>query len=584
MAAVSTQPQMGSPSVSQRNDAGGAVTCPSPDSAREHILLSPSHDWGWESEFSYKGCKVDLALTRDAITWHRRIAPRDSSASASTSGLSLCGCCGGKVKNKEAPPTTSEPSTTCCACFGGSSRPRSPCYTSVKPPKSVLIQDIIGVDLDYIRAGARGKESCATPKAREAEEVNGEGGCVVVHYATQVDGTHRLRMKSARFATPDCRAAHQWVTRIHELLKEGNTGRPQRLKVFVNPIGGKKLGPKIFNEKVAPIMRLAGIRTDVVVTSRAHQAMDFVRCEDISSFDGVVVVGGDGMLNEVINGMLLREDRLNIRIGVIPAGSTDTVIFSAIGTNDVLTAALMIVLGGRIPLDVCSMSQNGSLLKYIVSMAGYGFFGDVMRRSEGLRWMGPMRYDYSGFLSFMAHSSYQAQIRYRAAPQGHSPKEECGRNCGVCRFGARPSGNSWGGDGVQPLSSSTDADDGWQTVGGDFVCVNAANISCRCDKSPFGMSRYAHLGNGYADLIMVRQCSRVDYLQHLIRLSGKSTHHDMSFVEVVRVSEFKFSAAGGARSMWNSDGELLAETDIHFVVHRQAVALFGRVLAPSGGT
>lgn len=33
----------------------------------------------------------------------------------------------------------------------------------------------------------------------------------------------------------------------------------------------------------------------------------------------------------------------------------------------------------------------------------YGFYGDVMRESEELRWMGPARYDLAGFKVFMNH-------------------------------------------------------------------------------------------------------------------------------------------------------------------------------------
>lgn len=36
-------------------------------------------------------------------------------------------------------------------------------------------------------------------------------------------------------------------------------------------------------------------------------------------------------------------------------------------------------------------------------MAAYGFFGDVMQDSEKLRWMGPKRYDLSGFKKFMSN-------------------------------------------------------------------------------------------------------------------------------------------------------------------------------------
>lgn len=42
------------------------------------------------------------------------------------------------------------------------------------------------------------------------------------------------------------------------------------------------------------------------------------------------------------------------------------------------------------------MHQASSLVRYSVSLVGYGFYGDVLAESEKHRWMGPLRYDYSG--------------------------------------------------------------------------------------------------------------------------------------------------------------------------------------------
>ena len=59
------------------------------------------------------------------------------------------------------------------------------------------------------------------------------------------------------------------------------------------------------------------------------------------------------------------------------------------------------ILGDSLSLDVCSVWHEGKFLKYSVSLMGYGFFGDVIKNSEQLRWMGPRRYDLAGFRSFM---------------------------------------------------------------------------------------------------------------------------------------------------------------------------------------
>lgn len=52
--------------------------------------------------------------------------------------------------------------------------------------------------------------------------------------------------------------------------------------------------------------------------------------------------------------------------------------------------------GDSQPLDVCSVHQGSALVRYSVSLVGYGFYGDVLAESEKHRWMGPLRYDYSG--------------------------------------------------------------------------------------------------------------------------------------------------------------------------------------------
>ena len=71
-----------------------------------------------------------------------------------------------------------------------------------------------------------------------------------------------------------------------------------------------------------------------------------------------------------------------------------------------------ITLGDKVPLDVCSVRHQGQLLKYSVSLMGYGYFGDLQRESETLRWMGPKRYDFVGFKKFMGNKSYSGQVSY----------------------------------------------------------------------------------------------------------------------------------------------------------------------------
>ena len=122
---------------------------------------------------------------------------------------------------------------------------------------------------------------------------------------------------------------------------------------------------------------------------------------------------------------------------------------------------------------------------------------------------------------------------------------------------------------------------GWRQTAGDFVAVNAFIISCRCEKSPLGPAPLAHLGDGFLDLILVRKCTRMQYLRYLAKLTNRrkercALHLHMPFVEAHRVRAFRFQALDQdgepvnsdeatlthGTSVWCVDGEILRNPNI----------------------
>lgn len=88
--------------------------------------------------------------------------------------------------------------------------------------------------------------------------------------------------------------------------------------------------------------------------------------------------------------------KITMPVGIIPAGSTDTVAYCLNGTTDICTAVLNIALGQINGLDLSSVSNSNGIVKFYASVMSYGFLGDVAIDSEKFRWLGPKRYDYSG--------------------------------------------------------------------------------------------------------------------------------------------------------------------------------------------
>ncbi|XP_005168600.2 ceramide kinase isoform X1 [Danio rerio] len=435
---------------------------------------------------------------------------------------------------------------------------------------------------------------------------------------------HCWRCSNVTFQCSEHSLCLLWIQTIKEQLAL-LTNRPKSLLVYINPYGGKQRGKQIYDHKVAPIFSRASISTDVIVTEHANHARDHLKAEaDLKKYDGVVCVGGDGMFSEIMHGLVSRtqqdagvdenstEETLipcGLRIGIIPAGSTDCICYATVGSNDPVTSALHMVVGDSQPMDVCSVHSDDRFLRYSVSLLGYGFYGDVLKDSERKRWMGPARYNISGVKTFLSHRYYEGTVSFLPAEENlGTPRDkvQCRSGCSICR---RSSSDKLLSKEDEASVSDVDCRDTWTVIRGKFLAINAANMSCACPRSPKGLSPSAHLADGTTDLILVRKCSRVDFLRHLLRHTNKKDQFDHSFVEVYRVKQFRFtprfqecgsemdlreSRAGGkhffcqicrenracgcmsSQSNWNCDGEILPHTAIQVRVHCQLIKLFAR--------
>ena len=199
-------------------------------------------------------------------------------------------------------------------------------------------------------------------------------------------------------------------------------------------------------------------------------------------------------------------------------------------------------------------------------MISYGYFGDLMCRSERYRWLGPKRYDVSGIRTFLGNRGYHGVIRYvEAVRQSASASihDQCEFGCSTCQ-------------------DASDIDEQGYLVSrvksGKFSVITGACTKCASRFTPKGLSPGAHMGDGLVDLILVSNTSRMNYFRYLYRSAYlRSDPFDLPFVSRIKVREFSFAPAENVdKSVWNCDGEILPCSEIKVKVHCQLLPVFAR--------
>ncbi|XP_014908520.1 ceramide kinase-like protein isoform X1 [Poecilia latipinna] len=196
----------------------------------------------------------------------------------------------------------------------------------------------------------------------------------------------RLEEDTLHLHNASAEHTHSWYNTLKELLT-GFSTRPRYVKVFINPSSHKKEAVHIYRDHVAPLFKMADVRTDITatpqlslsllsadgtisvvplfllaaikhtqpLTDRKGHALSVMKECKLDEYDGVVCVGGDGSVAELCHALVLRAQldadspenpvRAALPLGIIPAGSTDVVSCSVHGVRDPVTAALHVVLG-----------------------------------------------------------------------------------------------------------------------------------------------------------------------------------------------------------------------------------------------
>lgn len=153
-------------------------------------------------------------------------------------------------------------------------------------------------------------------------------------------------------------------------------------------------------DEVVQYLNEQGWDVDLRVTEKrgdaTRYASEAVRCE----YDVVVAAGGDGTVNETINGDLVGS---RVRFGVLPLGTTNVFalevgipVSNALIVRPLLDSARVLVDGRTRRIDV---GQAGG--RYFILMGGVGLDAEAGRhvQPEAKRWFGALAYVPAGLIA-----------------------------------------------------------------------------------------------------------------------------------------------------------------------------------------
>lgn len=194
---------------------------------------------------------------------------------------------------------------------------------------------------------------------------------------------------------------------------------PRRFLVIRNPTAGRRR-PGLLDSVLA-VLRRRGAGADVVDTAARGDAARLARDADAGRYDTVVAAGGDGTINEVVNGMMARPAD-DLALGIVALGTANVLAreIGLGGQGDAMAATLLDGLPA--PVMVGGLAEAGGRTACFLLMLGAGFDAHVVAGvTDGMkRRLGKGAYVWRSLVGMVRYRDrrYRVEIdgqRYEAA-------------------------------------------------------------------------------------------------------------------------------------------------------------------------
>ena len=335
--------------------------------------------------------------------------------------------------------------------------------------------------------------------------------------------------------------------------------KQRKYLLFVNPHSGSGTALRVYTHYAKEMFEQANIDIEAIVTTHANHAKEFVTSlTHFDMYDGVVTIGGDGILSEVVNGISHRADGKDIfkRIALIPIpggtgnGLVKSILFESDVEYSILNAIFTAIKGSLAPLDMSLVTTKSLQTHYSFLILGWGLISDIDILSETMRYLGELRLyvaavyymikkkKYNGKLSMMLANDNNKQFSEADLPGLYSPLPIADEE------------NS-----IKPNN--------WITIEGSFVMIWVVQTSHAAISMYSGPG--VTLADGMFTIYVVQDMTRSDMLSLLFTVdSGEFVKHPK--VATYKARAYRLEPLETEKGLFTMDGEVIEYGPIQSVI------------------
>lgn len=287
-------------------------------------------------------------------------------------------------------------------------------------------------------------------------------------------------------------------------------------KVIVNPAAGAGKTARLWPQ-IMGLFQRQGLRFEHELTEAPGHAIEMARIAARNGYDMVVSVGGDGTINEIVNGLYAAGNIKDAVLGIVSTGTGSDYI-RTIGIPRRYEDACRCFLRPKkltVDLGVVEYSSNGNMAERLfVNFAGMGFDAEIVRRTTQ---------------------------QYKAL--GGLPSYLMGTLTTLFTYKNKDISLKVDGEEVEKRVCTVVMNNGRYGGGGMFTAPDAS------------------INDGYFDVMIVGDMSKPDLLRSLPRIY-KGTHLTHPKVTMKRAKEIEIRSAQPMQLQ--ADGELLGQVPARF--------------------